>query len=57
MQIQYMTFLEFERRWKCGFFKNASNDDLIEIINELIAERNELDKQKNLEYEHVLLSV
>lgn len=55
MKIQYMTFLEFIRRWECGFFKNASKDDLIEIINELIAERSEYDKQKNLEYEYVLL--
>jgi hypothetical protein len=38
MQIQNMTFLEFEARWECGFFKNASKDDLIEIINELITE-------------------
>ena len=46
MQIQYMTFSEFEKRWECGFFKNATKNDLIDIINELIAERNEKEEEE-----------
>jgi len=43
MQIQYMSLSEFVHRWECGFFKNATKDDLIEIINELIVERIEIE--------------
>ena len=57
MKIQYMEYKDFVHRWECGFFKNASKNDFIEIVNELIAEHNEIVKKMNLEYEHVILSI
>lgn len=52
-----MEYKDFVHRWECGFFKNASKNDFIEIVNELIAEHNEIVKKMNLEYEHVILSI
>jgi hypothetical protein len=57
MRIQGMTYKEFVQRWECGMFSKMNNVELKELVNELILERQQIVKIKNLEYELVLLSI